>query len=86
MARFWDYISSVAGYWQFWVAVAFWAERAAERFFPRKWLWAEPILTPERRRRIFVGIAIFAFFYANFRAYDHERSLSKQDCSAGDPG
>jgi hypothetical protein len=74
-AGFSDYISAVIVYWQFWVAVAFWGERALERFFPRIWRWAEPNFTPERRRKFFVGIAIIAFVYANFRAFDHERSL-----------
>jgi hypothetical protein len=69
----WDYISAVCGYWQFWVAVAFFSERAVERFFPRAWSWAEPYLTHDRRRWLFVGVAIIAFVYANFRAYDYER-------------
>jgi hypothetical protein len=73
----WDYISAVCGYWQFWVAVAFFAERAAERFFPRSWSWAEPYLTHDRRRWAFLGIAIIAFVYANFRAFDAERSRNQ---------
>jgi hypothetical protein len=81
-ARFSDYISAVIVYWQFWVAVGFWGERAVERFFPRIWRWAEPNFTPERRRRVFVGLAIIAFVYANFRAFDHERSLRDQTVGA----
>jgi hypothetical protein len=33
--RVWDYATSVAAYWQFWLAFAFFAERSIERFFPR---------------------------------------------------
>lgn len=68
--RFWDYVSAVIGYWQFWVAVAFWGERAVERYFPSTWRWAEPFLTPDRRRRFFVWIAFIAFAYANFQAFE----------------
>jgi len=78
LARFWDYLPSVIAYWQFWVAVAFSVECAAERFFPMIWQWAEPTLTPELRRRVFVWIAIIAFVYANFRAFDRERSLREE--------
>jgi hypothetical protein len=74
LAPFWDYVSAVIGYWQFWVAVAFFVERAVERFCPKIWRWAEPILTLERRRTLFVWIAVIAFGYANFRAFDHERT------------
>jgi hypothetical protein len=77
-ARFSDYVSAVIAYWQFWVAVAFWGERAVERFFPTTWRWAEPIFTPDRRRRFFVWIAFIAFVYANFQAYDHERTQRNQ--------
>lgn len=49
-------------------------ERAIERFFPRLWKWAEPTFTPARRRIFFIWIAIAAFLYANFRAWDEERS------------
>src|SRR6516225_1256847 len=91
--RFADYISGVIVYWQFWVAVAFFAERAIERFVPGIWRWAEPHLTPEHRRRFFIWIAIIAFVYANFRAFDYERSrnqsLSAQlrytSLASGDP-
>jgi hypothetical protein len=72
--RFSDYLSAVIANWQSWVAVAFFAERAVERFFPTIWGRAEPYLTPQRRRRLFVGIAIIAFVWANFRAFDAERS------------
>jgi hypothetical protein len=72
-----DYISAVIVNWQFWVAVAFFAERVVERFFPRIWGRAEPYLTPEIRRRLFVGIAIIAFVWANYRAYDFERSRNQ---------
>lgn len=82
LARFWDYVSTVAAYWQFWVAMAFFGERALERFLPRLWSWAEPTITLERRRKFFVGIAITAFVYANFRAFDHERSLREETVGA----
>ena len=31
--RIWTFISAVAQYWEFWLAVAFMSERALERFF-----------------------------------------------------
>jgi hypothetical protein len=75
--RFSDYLSAVIVNWQFWVAVAFFAERAVERFLPTTWGRAEPYLTPERRRWLFVGIAVIAFIWANFRAFDAERSRNQ---------
>jgi hypothetical protein len=77
LTPFADYTSAVIVYWQFWVAVAFFAERAVERFFPGIWGWAEPYLTPEHRKRLFVWIAIIAFAYANFRAFYYERSRNQ---------
>jgi hypothetical protein len=71
-ARIWEYASSVAGYWQSWLAVAFMMERAFERYFPTLAAKINPYLTSERRRRFFVWIAIIAFVYANFRAFDDE--------------
>jgi hypothetical protein len=75
--RFFDYLSAVIVNWQFWVAVAFFSERAVERFLPRTWGRAEPYLTPERRRWLFVGIAVITFIWANFRAFDAERSRNQ---------
>jgi hypothetical protein len=31
LTRIWQYVTSVIGYWQFWVAVAFLIERSLER-------------------------------------------------------
>jgi hypothetical protein len=71
-SRIWEYFSSVIGYWQFWVAVAFMMERAFERFCPTLAAKLNPYLTPDRRRRLFVWIGVLAFVYANFRAFDDE--------------
>jgi hypothetical protein len=68
--RFWEYTTTVLGYWQFWVAVAFMLERSLERFLPSLSKKIDPYFTPSRRRRLFIWIAIIAFVYANFRAYD----------------
>jgi hypothetical protein len=68
--RIWTFISAVIQYWQFWLAVAFMSERALERFFPRLWKRLDPYFTPERRRQFFVYIAIIAFAYGSFRAFD----------------
>jgi hypothetical protein len=70
IARFLDYASAVAGYWQFWVAVAFMLERSLERYLPAFWSKVDLYLTQKRRRKVFVWIAAIAFLYANFRAYD----------------
>jgi hypothetical protein len=91
--RFLNYLSAVITYWQFWVAVAFFAERVVERFFPKIWRWAEPHLSSEHRRKLFVCIAIIAFVYSNFRAFDSERSrdqtaaaqLRYKHAGTGDP-
>ena len=68
--RIWTFISAVAQYWEFWLAVAFMSERALERFFPRVWKRLDPHFTPERRRQFFVYIAAIAFVYGSFRAFD----------------
>jgi hypothetical protein len=68
--RIWQYGAAVIGYWQFWVAAAFMIERTFERYFPRL---AAPInlrFPLERRRPLFIAVAIVAFVYANFRAFD----------------
>ncbi len=71
--RIWEYFSSVIGFWQFWVAVAFMMERAFERYLPEVAGKVNPYFTPERRRRFFVWFGVAAFVYANFRAFDGER-------------
>jgi hypothetical protein len=76
MVRFWEYCSTVGGYWQFWVAISFMAERVIERFFPRLWIRVEDGFPFDRRRRLFIFIAVVAFVYANFRAFDYERSAN----------
>jgi hypothetical protein len=55
---------------QFWVAVAFILERSLERYFPNLTASLNERFPVDRQRRIFVGIAIIAFVYANFRAFD----------------
>jgi hypothetical protein len=70
MSRIWQYIAAVAGYWQFWVAVAFMTERSLERFLPKCAAALNVLLPVEGRRKLFIGIAIVAFVYANFRAFD----------------
>jgi hypothetical protein len=77
-ARNWEYASSVVGYWQFWLAVAFMTERALERFFPTLAGKINPYLTSERRRTLFVWIGVIAFVYANFRAFDDESSRLRE--------
>ena len=71
MSRIWHYVAAVVGYWQFWIAVAFMIERSLERFFPRRAAALNVLLPAERRRKLFIGIAIAAFVYANFRAFDN---------------
>jgi hypothetical protein len=73
-SRFWEYSTTVIGYWQFWVAVAFMIERSLERFLPNVSRRVDPYLTPSRRRTLFLWIAAIAFVYANFRAYDDVRA------------
>jgi hypothetical protein len=73
VARFLEYAASVVRYWQFWIAVAFWGERALERFLPRYAKKLDPYLPPDGRRVLFIWIAIIAFVYANFRVWDDER-------------
>jgi hypothetical protein len=75
-ASFWDYGTTVIGYWQFWVAVAFMLERSLERFLPDFSKRIDPYFTPLRRRQFFIWIAIIAFVYANFRAYDDQRNMA----------
>jgi hypothetical protein len=70
LTRFWGFATTVIGYWQFWVAVAFMIERSIERYFPNFAKRADSYLTPHHRRRLFIWIAAIAFLYANFRAYD----------------
>jgi hypothetical protein len=70
MSRIWHYVAAVVGYWQFWVAVAFMIERSMERFFPKRAAALNLLLPVEGRRKLFIGIAIVAFVYANFRAFD----------------
>jgi hypothetical protein len=77
-ARIWEYASTVIGYWQFWVAVAFMIERSVERYFPSFWKWSERYLTIEHRRHVFIAIPIVAFVYANFRAFDAEREAKER--------
>lgn len=72
-ARLWDYSAAVLGYWQFWVAVALMIERATERLSPSWWKKVDKRFSAEWRRRLLVGIAIIAFLYANFRAFNDER-------------
>ena len=69
-ARIWQYVTAVVGYWQFWVAIAFMLERSLERYFPDLTAPLNERFPLNRRRRIFVGIALIAFVYANFRAFD----------------
>jgi hypothetical protein len=53
-------------------------ERSIERYFPSFWKWSEQYVTVEHRRRVFVAIAIAAFVYANFRAFDTERDAKER--------
>lgn len=77
-AAFWTYAVAVAGYWQFWVAVAFMLERAAERYSIKFKNWADIYFPPDRRRVLFIWVAIIAFVYANFSAWNNER-MAKED-------
>jgi hypothetical protein len=70
LSRIWQYVSSVIGYWQFWIAVAFMLERSLERYFPQFTVPLNVRFPAERRRRIFIAIAVFAFVYANFKVFD----------------
>jgi len=45
-------------------------ERSFERYFPHLAAPLDERFQVDRRRKIFVGIAIIAFVYANFRAFD----------------
>ena len=45
-------------------------ERSIEGYFPNLVAPINNWLPPERRRRVFIAIAILAFVYANFRAFD----------------
>lgn len=47
-------------------------ERATERFFPRFWARVDQHITSDGRRRLFIGIAIIFFVYANFKAWEQE--------------
>src|SRR5437588_9990054 len=67
-------------YWvlAIWLAVAFMLERSLERYLPPAWIdRINEYLTPEKRRSLFIGIAIIAFLYANFRAFDGERDAKE---------
>jgi hypothetical protein len=70
LTRIWQYILAIIGYWQFWIGVAFMVERSFERYFPRFATSLNLRFPQERRRPLFVAIAIIAFVYANFRAFD----------------
>jgi hypothetical protein len=61
---------AIIGYWQFWVGVAFMVERSFERYFPTFGARLNLRFSQDRRRPLFVAIAILAFVYANFRAFD----------------
>lgn len=83
MSRLVDYATAIVSYWQFWIAVAFWIERALERYLPTSTTKKFNELLPAARRRpLFLWIAAFAFCYANFRAWDIERS-AKETAIAG---
>jgi hypothetical protein len=83
MSRIWHYVAAVVGYWQFWVAVAFMIERSMERFFPKRAAALNVLLPVEGRRKLFIGIAIVAFVYANFRAFDAAASLKRRLAATG---
>jgi hypothetical protein len=68
--RIWQYGQAVIGYWQFWVAVAFMVERSFERYFPKLAAPLNARFPLERRRALFIAIAVAACVYANFRAFD----------------
>ncbi|WP_316195837.1 MULTISPECIES: hypothetical protein [unclassified Bradyrhizobium] len=78
MSKLIEYLSAIAPFWQFWVAVAFFVERALDRYLPTL-ISAKlnEIMPAGSRRLLFVWIAAIAFCYANFRAWDVERAAKE---------
>jgi hypothetical protein len=70
MTRIWQYVVAIIGYWQFWVGVAFMLERSFERYFPTFGARLNLRFPQDRRRPLFIFIAMLAFMYANFRVFD----------------
>jgi hypothetical protein len=73
------WVCAVIGYWQSVVAAAFMIERITERIWPAFWREkVDPIFTPDKRKTAFITIAVIAFLWGNFRAFDDERR-NKED-------
>jgi hypothetical protein len=69
-----DYISAVWTYWQSRVAVALMIERLIERAYPNLWAkYINPWFTPDIRRKTVLVLALLAFAWGNFRAFDFEK-------------
>jgi hypothetical protein len=77
MADVWVWIKAVFNIWLGLVALVHTAEQITERFCPRFWSQTvDRYVTVRCRKRIFIGIAVFAFLWSNFSAFDDERQTS----------
>jgi hypothetical protein len=77
--RIWEYIFAAGGYWWLGLAVLLALERLAERAFHEFWKkHVDPWLNADRRRQILFLLALAAFVYGNYRAFEGERLAKEQ--------